>query len=179
MELEFRLCFANVVRFRKLIVMTNLCVRTATLADVGRIAAFQQAMALETEGKTLDDTTLRQGVAAVFGAPQNGFYLVAVAGPDDDGTAQVVGSLLITHEWSDWRNATFWWIQSVYVDAGWRRRGVYRAMYDHVLGIAKTRGGICGIRLYVERTNAIAQQTYHSLGMHKSHYDLYEMDMTS
>ena len=159
--------------------MINLCVRTATLADVECIAAFQQAMALETEGKTLDATTLRQGIAAVFDAPQNGFYLVAVADTEDDGTTQVVGSLLITYEWSDWRNATFWWIQSVYVEAGWRRRGVYRAMYDHVLSIADTRGDICGIRLYVERTNAVAQHTYHSLGMHKSHYDLYEIDFTS
>ena len=158
--------------------MTNLRVRTATLADIERIAAFQQAMALETEGKTLDSTTLRQGVAGVFEAPEKGFYLVAVA-KTEGGTAPVVASLLITYEWSDWRNATFWWIQSVYVDAGWRRRGVYRAMYDHVLGLAGDRGDVCGIRLYVERTNAVAQQTYDSLGMHKSHYDLYEIDFTS
>ena len=152
--------------------MIDLCVRNATLADVERIAAFQQAMALETEGKTLDAATLRQGVAAVFDAPQKGFYLVAVA----DTATQVVASLLITYEWSDWRNANIWWIQSVYVDAGWRRRGVYRAMYDRVLDIARTRGDVCGIRLYVERTNTIARKTYDSLGMHKSHYDLYEMD---
>lgn len=159
--------------------MTDLRVRTATLADVERIAAFQQAMALETEGKMLDATTLRQGIAAVFDAPHKGFYLVAVADTAEDDTDPVVGSLLITYEWSDWRNATFWWIQSVYVDAGWRRRGVYRAMYDHVLSLAGTRGGVCGIRLYVERTNAIARQTYDRLGMHKSHYDLYEIDFTS
>ena len=157
--------------------MINLCVRKATLADVERIAAFQQAMALETEGKTLDGATLRQGVAAVFDGPQKGFYLVAVADTGDDGATQVVASLLITYEWSDWRNATFWWIQSVYVDAGWRRRGVYRAMYDHVLGMAGSRGDVCGIRLYVERTNAIAQRTYDNLGMRKSHYDLYETDL--
>ena len=159
--------------------MTELRVRAATLADVERIAAFQQAMALETEGKMLDAVTLRQGIAAVFDAPEKGFYLVAVADNAEGGTAPVVASLLITYEWSDWRNATFWWIQSVYVDAGWRRRGVYRAMYDHVLGLARARGDICGIRLYVERTNAIAQRTYDSLGMHKSHYDLYEIDFTS
>ena len=154
--------------------MINLGVRKAILADVERIAAFQQAMALETEGKTLDAATLRQGVAAVFEGPQKGFYLVAVA-----GTTEVVGSLFITYEWSDWRNATFWWIQSVFVDAGWRRRGVYRAMYDHVLSMANSRGDVWGIRLYVERTNTIAQHTYDSMGMHKSHYDLYEMDFTS
>lgn len=157
--------------------MTNLCVRTATLKDAEPIAAFQQAMALETESKRLDATTLGQGVAGVFEAPERGFYLVADAA--DGGTAGVVASLLITYEWSDWRNATFWWIQSVYVDAAWRRRGVYRAMYDHVLSLARARGDVCGIRLYVERTNAIAQKTYDSLGMHKSHYDLYEIDFTS
>ena len=158
--------------------MTNLRVRTATLADGESIAAFQQAMAQETEGKTLDATALRQGVAGVFEAPEKGFYLVAAADAAEGGTP-VVASLLITYEWSDWRNATFWWIQSVYVDAGWRRRGVYRAMYDHVLSLADTRGDVCGIRLYVERTNAIAQRTYDSLGMHKSHYDLYEIDFAS
>lgn len=159
--------------------MNDLRVRTATLADADRIAAFQQAMALETEGKKLDATTLRLGVAGVFEAPEKGFYLVAVADSAEDGTAPVVASLLITYEWSDWRNATFWWIQSVYVDAGWRRKGVYRAMYDRVLNLAGARGDVCGIRLYVERTNAVAQQAYDSLGMHKSHYDLYEMDFTS
>lgn len=159
--------------------MTNLRVRTAALADVERIAAFQQAMALETEGKMLDAVTLRQGVAGVFEAPEKGFYLVAVADAAEGGTAAVVGSLLITYEWSDWRNATFWWIQSVYVDAGWRRQGVYRAMYDHVLGLAGARGDVCGIRLCVERTNAVAQRTYDSLGMRKSHYDMYEIDFTS
>ena len=159
--------------------MTNLRIRTAALTDMDRIAAFQQAMALETEGKELDAVTLRQGVAGVFEAPEKGFYLVAVADAAEGGTPAVVGSLLITYEWSDWRNATFWWIQSVYVDAGWRRRGVYRAMYDHVLSLARTRGDVCGIRLYVERTNAVAQETYDSLGMHKSHYDLYEIDLTS
>ena len=159
--------------------MTKVHVRTATLADAERIAAFQQAMALETEGKKLDATTLRQGVAGVFDAPEKGFYLVAVADSAEGGAAPVVASLLITHEWSDWRNATFWWIQSVYVDADWRRQGVYRAMYDHVLSLARARGDVCGIRLYVERTNAVAQKTYDSLGMHKSHYDLYEVDFTS
>ena len=158
---------------------TKIRVRTATLADAERIAAFQQAMALETEGKMLDATTLWRGVAGVFEAPEKGVYLVAVADTAGGGTAPVVASLLVTYEWSDWRNATFWWIQSVYVDAGWRRKGVYRAMYDHVLSLARARGDVCGIRLYVERTNTVAQKTYDNLGMHKSHYDLYEMDFTS
>ena len=160
--------------------MTNIRVRDATRADIERIAEFQQAMAIETEGRTLDPSTIRQGITAVFDDPQKGFYIVAVASANnDDAPQKVVGSLLMTYEWSDWSNATHWWIQSVYVDATWRRRGVYRAMYDHILAMTKGRSDICSIRLYVERTNTIAQQTYNNLGMYHSHYDLYEIDLTT
>lgn len=167
--------------------MSDISARRANPADKERIAAFQQAMALETEGKTLDPETLRHGIAAVFQDPRKGFYIVAMAsanadsGDDDvdaqDAAAPVVGSLLITYEWSDWRNATFWWIQSVYVHPDWRRMGVYRRMYAYVTAAAHARKDICGIRLYVERANAVAQQTYANLGMRKSHYDLYEIDL--
>ncbi len=158
----------------------NISIRDAIRADIERIVEFQQAMAIETEGRTLDASTIRQGITAVFDDPQKGFYIVAVASADDDDAPQkVVGSLLMTYEWSDWSNATHWWIQSVYVDATWRRRGVYRAMYDHILGMTEGRSDICSIRLYVERTNTIAQQTYKSLGMYHSHYDLYEIDLTT
>lgn len=167
--------------------MSDISARRAKPADTERIAAFQQAMAHETEGKTLDPETLRQGIAAVFQDARKGFYIVAVAsanvgGADDvdaqDAVAQqVVGSLLITYEWSDWRNATFWWIQSVYVHPAWRRMGVYRRMYAYILDAVNARKDICGIRLYVERANAVAQQTYADLGMRKSHYDLYEIDL--
>ncbi len=155
----------------------NISVRDATKADIERIVEFQQAMAQETEGRTLDAETVRRGISAVFDAPQKGFYIVAAADTDERDAPQVVGSLLITYEWSDWSSATFWWIQSVYVDAAWRRRGVYRTLYEHVLESARSEGGICGIRLYVERTNVVAQQTYRSLGMQKSHYDMYEIDL--
>ena len=154
--------------------MTNISTREATRADIKHIAEFQQAMALETESRTLDAATLKQGISAVFDAPQKGCYIVADVNADGEGAAQVVGSLLITYEWSDWNNATYYWIQSVYVDSAWRRKGVYRALYEHVLSVATKRGDSCGIRLYVERTNTIAQQAYTSLGMHKSPYDLYE-----
>ncbi len=145
-------------------------VRRAEPDDATHIVGFQQSMALETEGKTLDESLIRAGVDAVFADPDKGFYLVAETG----GT--VVGSLMITYEWSDWRNATFWWIQSVFVDADHRRRGVYTAMHDHVLTQAREGDDICGVRLYVERNNHIAQRTYKSLGMDHSHYDLYEID---
>ncbi|MDA0769042.1 MAG: GNAT family N-acetyltransferase [Chloroflexi bacterium] len=151
--------------------MTNeIRIREAIPSDINRIAEFQQGLAQESEGKTLDDGLLRNGIQQVFQNKEKGFYLVA----ESDG--QVVGSLLITYEWSDWRNATFWWIQSVYVDSQWRRRGVYRALHDHVHGIASSRDDICGIRLYVERDNTVAQQTYADLGMSHSHYHLYEID---
>ena len=154
--------------------MTNISTREATRADIKYIAEFQQAMALETESRTLDAATLKQGISAVFDAPHKGCYIVADVHADEGSAAQVAGSLLITYEWSDWNNATYYWIQSVYVDVAWRGKGVYRALYEHVLSVATKRSDSCGIRLYVERTNTIAQQAYNSLGMHKSPYDLYE-----
>ena len=149
----------------------KITIREATREDTENIVRFQEGMALETEGKVLDESLLRDGITAIFDSTQKGFYLVAEVG------SVVVGSLLITYEWSDWRNATFWWIQSVFIDANWRRKGVYRSMYDYVVNVAKSRKDICGIRLYVERTNTIAQQTYKDLGMTHSHYDLYETDI--
>ena len=149
----------------------KITIREATLEDTESIIRLQEGMALETEGKVLDESLLRDGITAIFDSTQKGFYIVAEVG------SVVVGSLLITYEWSDWRNATFWWIQSVFVDANWRRNGVYRSMYDYVVNVAKSRKDICGIRLYVERTNTIAQETYKDLGMTHSHYDLYETDI--
>ena len=157
--------------------MTNIRVRDATRADIDRIAKFQQAMALETENRTLDPVTSAQGITAIFDDPRKGFYIVAVSDSDRGAAGKVVGSLLITYEWSDWNNANHWWIQSVYVDAAWRRKGVYRTMYKHILGMVKERGDVCTIRLYVERENTVAQQTYKSLGMSYSHYDMYELDL--
>ncbi|HJO83885.1 MAG: GNAT family N-acetyltransferase [SAR202 cluster bacterium] len=151
-------------------VQSQIIVRRGMSEDAEHIIGFQQNMAMETEGKTLDPDLIGAGVAAVFESDDKGFYLVAEA------EGQVVGSLLVTYEWSDWRNATFLWIQSVYVDAAWRRKGVYSAMHGHVNDIATSRDGICGIRLYVEHENRIAQQTYNGLGMHEAHYYMYEVD---
>ena len=148
----------------------SVIVREATPDDAPLIVRFQQDMALETEGKSLDMSLVQAGVDAVMKTTDKGFYIVAEVDVD------VVGSLLITYEWSDWRNATFWWIQSVFVDAHHRRMGVYTAMHQYVLGHAEEQDDICGVRLYVERTNVTAQKTYKSLGMDQSHYDLYEID---
>lgn len=149
---------------------SNIHVRRASQDDHGVIVQFNQAMALESEGKTLDAPTLQSGVNAVLQRDGLGFYLLAEA------AGQVVGQLLITTEWSDWRNAYFWWIQSVYVSQEHRRQGVYRALHERVVAEAQQLGGICGVRLYVDRGNTIAQQVYDSLGMSHSHYDMYEVE---
>jgi GNAT superfamily N-acetyltransferase len=145
-------------------------VRRASLADLETVILFNLAMARETEGKKLEQTRLRAGVEAALQREDLGFYLVAeIAG-------EVVGQLLITTEWSDWRNGYFWWVQSVYVAPEHRRRGVYRALHNHVRQEALSRQNICGVRLYVDRDNHVAQQVYRSLGMSHSHYDLYEVE---
>ena len=148
-------------------------VREATRDDLETLGDYQFAMATETEGQTLDRGVLRDGIASMFSSQDKGFYLVAEA----DG--QVVGGLGITYEWSDWRNSVYWWIQSVYVDSQWRRKGVYTAMHSRVLEMARSRGDVCGIRLYVERTNLPAKKTYEYLGMALSHYDMFEVDFGS
>ena len=150
--------------------MTEVLVRRAVAADAQTIADFNQAMAMETEGKPLDNSVIRNGVKQVFSTPQYGFYLVA----EIDNA--VVGCLLITYEWSDWRNGLFWWIQSVYVAENARRRGVYKSMYKHVQHLANSETNVCGIRLYVERENKRAQRTYQSLGMYETDYNLYETE---
>jgi len=147
-----------------------IIIRNATILDISNIVGFNNAMALETEGKTLDYITLKQGVSEVLSDPLKGFYLIAVF----SGT--VVGQLMITSEWSDWRNGYFWWIQSVYIKQDHRKRGVYRALNEEVLSLAKNNGNICGIRLYVDRDNTIAQRVYHNLGMSTSNYDMYEIE---
>ena len=145
-------------------------VRRATPQELDTIVEFNAALALESEGKTLELERLKAGVKALLDTPQRGFYLFAEA------AGRVVGQLLITTEWSDWRNSDFWWIQSVYTVADYRRQGVYRALHNHVLAEARSRADVCGLRLYVDRDNHVAKQVYASLDMQQSHYDLLEID---
>jgi len=154
--------------------LKSLIIRPAKMEDVDALVRFSTAMALETEGRRLDETRLRQGTQAVLDSPARGFYTVAEL--TDRSPRVVVGQLLVTFEWSDWRNATFWWIQSVYVDAAWRRRGVYRRMHEAILELAKNRGGVCGVRLYVEGENAVAKATYARVGLAALTYRVYEDD---
>jgi ribosomal protein S18 acetylase RimI-like enzyme len=145
-------------------------IRLAEKDDIQALVGFNQAMAFETEGKKLDASVLTPGVAAVFEDTNKGFYVVA-----DEGN--VVGGLLITYEWSDWRNNWFWWIQSVYILPEFRGKSIYRAMYAFVKQLAEKRGGVCGFRLYVEKENVHAQKVYEQLGMHESHYLAYEEEL--
>lgn len=147
---------------------SELTIREAARKDEPTLVEFNRCMARETEDKELDATVLAAGVRSVLDDPRLGFYMVA----EMDGS--VVGSLLVTTEWSDWRNGLFWWIQSVYVAHGFRRRGVYRQMYEAIRTRARNSPRVCGCRLYVERENAVAQATYAQLGMAETRYKMFE-----
>jgi GNAT superfamily N-acetyltransferase len=141
--------------------------REAVPADASAIIDFQLAMARETEELELDRSVLTSGVHAVFADPALGRYYVA----EEEG--RIIGSLMITYEWSDWRNGMVWWIQSVYVIPEFRRRGIYAGLYSHVKSLVE-QSTVRGIRLYVDKRNVPAQQVYTRLGMNGEHYLVFE-----
>ena len=152
-------------------------IRDAQPADRDWLADCNIAMALETEHKHLDRDTVRAGVAAGIADAAKARYFVAMrdvatAGRETLGVA--VGTLMLTHEWSDWRNGDWWWIQSVYVAPEHRRSGVFAALYAHVEQSARNTPAVIGLRLYVENANADAQRTYAALGMVDAGYAIYE-----
>ena len=147
---------------------SDIQIRLARREDSAAIIDFQVRMARETEGMELDLPTVTRGVQAVFDDPAKGEYWVA----ESDG--RVVGSLLTTYEWSDWRNGTVIWIQSVYVPLELRRSGIYRRLYEHLRERVLASPGLMGIRLYVDRRNAAAQRVYERLGMSREHYEMFE-----
>jgi GNAT superfamily N-acetyltransferase len=144
-----------------------ITVRKAVPEDSRFIVDFQLKMALETENMLLDPDVVTKGVNAVFDDPGKGRYYVAESG------GEVISSLLITYEWSDWRNCNVWWFQSVYVTPGFRRQGIFRKMYGFIRQIAEEQD-IAGLRLYVETRNKSARMTYEALGMSSEHYSFYE-----
>lgn len=148
-------------------------IRPATMMDVETIVAFNQAMANETEDRSLDPAAIGAGVQAALEDPNRCMYFVAEA----DGAP--VGQTMVTSEWSDWRNGYFWWIQSVYVDPRYRRRGIFRSLYEYIRDLAKTRPDVCGLRLYVHRDNRRALDTYRGVGMTLSDYLLCEEDWST
>ena len=145
-----------------------MIIREGKLKDKPAIVTFQLNMALETESISLDKTILEQGVSKVFEDESKGKYYVA------EMNGEVIASLLITYEWSDWRNKQVWWIQSVYVVNDYRNQGVFKTMYEHVKSIAKSNPNIAGIRLYVDNSNKPAQEVYGKVGMNGEHYKVFE-----
>lgn len=151
--------------------LDKMKIRKARLTDATILADFNSRLAWETEQLKLDAQTIQRGVRAVLKDDGKGTYFVA------EIEGEVVGQLLITSEWSDWRNGNFWWIQSVYVAAEHRQAGVFRRLFEHVQILAQSRRDVCGLRLYVEKHNDRAQHTYAKLGMTKTHYEIFETDL--
>jgi len=147
-----------------------LIIRNANKDDITTIVNFNSAMAMETEQKLLDFNTVHGGVNELLNNNELGFYLIA----ESDDTP--VGQLMITKEWSDWRNGEFWWIQSVYVHLDYRKNNIYRKLYNEAIKLAKESENVCGIRLYVDKDNNIAQKVYSKLGMKESNYIFFEED---
>ena len=145
-------------------------IRKAVPADASAVAGFNAQLALETEGRVLDGGLLNAGVAAVLADANRGIYWLA------EVNRQVVGQLLITTEWSDWRNGWFWWIQSVFVKPEWRGRGVFQALYHFIEEQAAARPDTCGLRLYVDCHNSRAKTAYEHLGLGETDYELFEVD---
>jgi ribosomal protein S18 acetylase RimI-like enzyme len=146
----------------------RLKIRRARLRDAPALVAFNSALALETEAKVLLPKVIGAGVRGLLRRPAAGFYMVAEA------AGEVIAALMVTKEWSDWRNGDFWWIQSVYVKPAFRRRGVYRRLYRHLQSLARRKRAVCGFRLYVEKENRRAQATYRASGMGETRYLVFE-----
>lgn len=147
-----------------------IAIREATGADLPIIVAFNRAMALETEGRALDEQIVKRGVEQALTDRNRCRYFVAETG------GAVVGQTMVTFEWSDWRCAWFWWLQSVYVRPEHRGCGVFKALYDHIREQCRAERDTCGLRLYVEQDNRRAIETYLRLGMSRSAYEMLEVE---
>ena len=157
--------------------MPGLRIRDATADDAPLLAEWAAAMAWETEGKRLDPAVVALGVSNALADPMRARYFIAMRQAEVAGRetlALPVGTLMLTDEWSDWRNGWWWWIQSVYVPPAERRTGVFAALYDHAASLARAMPGVIGLRLYVEHANTAAQRTYASLGMTDANYRVME-----
>ena len=145
-----------------------ITIRRALSEEFTEISEFQERMALETENLILNASTVQKGVSAVLADPSKGLYFVAEA----DGL--VVGSLLVTYEWSDWRNGQVLWIQSVYILPEYRNKSIFSRLYNHIKQQVQEDNNLVGIRLYVDKANTAASDIYAHCGMDGDHYRLFE-----
>ena len=150
----------------------DIAIRRAVFKDAEKITDYNIQMAKEIEDKQLNKTEVFLGVKAVIEDAQKGFYLVA---ENKDRKIGIVGQLMITVEWSDWRNKWFWWIQSVYIDKKFRNQKVFTNLYQEIIRLVESIDDVCGLRLYVEEYNKSASELYKTLGMIKTSYEIYEM----
>lgn len=153
--------------------MAPQMIRKAIKSDIPSIVRFNHAMAQETEEYSLDLDVLNKGVEYIINDDSNGFYIVC------EIDEVVKACLMITYEWSDWRNGFFWWIQSVYVEKGSRQKGLYKLMYEYIKTLVDQEVRVVGLRLYVDKDNRVAQNVYQKLGMEKSNYQLFEYEKKS
>jgi GNAT superfamily N-acetyltransferase len=159
---------SSTVRLHGMTDCATFQIRDGRPGDAAIIAAYNSAMARETEGRGLDPGVIGPGVEALLQDERKGRYWVA------ECNGKVIGQLMVTYEWSDWRNGMIWWIQSVYVAPEWRRKGVFSALFHHVKSLVEVTPKAVGLRLYVEESNTRAQGTYAALGMAKPNYIVME-----
>ncbi|MCA9176721.1 MAG: GNAT family N-acetyltransferase [Planctomycetales bacterium] len=155
----------------------TISVRDANPADLEFVVDCNARLARETEGKELPVDLLRPGVAAALADAGKARYWIAEHTASESQESLAVGQLMVTLEWSDWRNGNFWWLQSVYVLEPYRRQGVFSSLYQHVAKLAAESPAVCGLRLYVEEENHRAQQVYRNLGMTPTRYHVYETEL--
>ena len=147
----------------------NVSIRQATADDIDIVVDYNARIATETEQTVLDRKRLRDGVTAILNDDRRGLYFLAEVG------GRPVGQISVTYEWSDWRNANFWWLQSVYVEAEHRGRGIFTRLFNHVVEESKVNSKVCGLRLYVDRENGPAHAVYARLGFEPARYDMMEL----
>eukprot|EP00127_Corallochytrium_limacisporum_P006760 Clim_evm30s235 gene=Clim_evmTU30s235 len=150
-----------------------ITIRRATAADHETVVQGVLTMARDSEGIELPVDTVNRGVKAVFNDPGKGFYILAEDTADGNTFA---GCLQVTYEWSDWTARQYWWIQSVHVEEKYRRRGVFRKMFEYVVAEAKNADA-ASVRLYVEKENERARQVYEKVGIAQSHYNMHELQI--
>jgi GNAT superfamily N-acetyltransferase len=148
----------------------DIKIRQANPADAPTIAEFNQRLAMETENLYLDPACINTGVAAVLADPSKGIYYVA------EVNGALIGQLMITYEWSDWRNGNLWWIQSVYVKREFRRKGVFRELFKHLEVLARHEKDVRALRLYMHSDNSAARQSYERQGMRRTKYEVFELE---